>query len=81
MEFNKNPSSERLAVVECGRTDLTKPILAFRNFANSPENAFYYKNDIEYPNSPCGQHADLQFLKLVVYTGCFRRNGKYFRKW
>jgi hypothetical protein len=46
---------------------MTKPILASRNFANSPKNALYYKNDTQYPNSACGEHADLQFLKLFVY--------------
>jgi len=65
MEFNENQSSARRVVVPCGRTDMTKPILASRNFANSPKNALYYKNDTQYPNSPCGQHTDLQFLKLV----------------
>jgi len=67
MEFNENPSSGRRVVVACGRTDITKPIVTSRNFSNSPKNALYYKNDTEYPNSPCGQHADLQFLRLVVY--------------
>jgi len=65
MESNENPSSGR-RVVACGRTDITKPILASGNFANSPKKAPYYKNYIEYPNSPCEQHEDLQFLKLVV---------------
>jgi hypothetical protein len=36
IKFHQNPSSEN-RVVPCGRTDRTKLIVAFRNFANAPE--------------------------------------------
>jgi energy-coupling factor transporter transmembrane protein EcfT len=55
-----------VVVAACGRTDTTKPILASRNFANSPKNALYYKNDTQYPNSACAEHAGLRFFILVV---------------
>jgi hypothetical protein len=35
IKFNQNPSSGS-RVVPCGRTDMTKLIVAFRNFANAP---------------------------------------------
>jgi hypothetical protein len=34
MKFHENPSSG-IRVVPCGRTDMTKLIVAFRNFAKS----------------------------------------------
>jgi hypothetical protein len=37
IKFYENPSSGR-RVVPCGRTDMTKIIAAFRNFANAPKN-------------------------------------------
>ena len=44
MTFHENPSSRR-RVVPCGRmdgqTDMTKLIVAFRNFANLPRKAQY----------------------------------------
>ena len=40
LQFCENPFSDSL-VVPCGRTDLTKPIAAFRNFANALENGCY----------------------------------------
>jgi hypothetical protein len=43
VRFNQNPSSGS-RVVSCGRTegqtDMTKLIVAFRNFANAPKNQF-----------------------------------------
>jgi len=68
MESNENPSSGRRVVVACGRTDITKPIIVSGNFANSPKNALYCKNDIEYP-------------KFTVWTTCrssiFKGGGIY----
>ena len=37
IKFHQNPSSGS-RVVPCGRTDMTKLIVAFRNFANVPKN-------------------------------------------
>ena len=37
IKFYQNPSSGSL-VVTCGQTAMTKLIVAFRNFANAPEN-------------------------------------------
>jgi hypothetical protein len=37
IKFHQNPSSGSL-VVTCGQTDMTMLIVAFRNFANAPEN-------------------------------------------
>jgi hypothetical protein len=37
MKFNQNPSIGS-RVVSCGQTDMTKLIVAFRNFANAPKN-------------------------------------------
>ena len=37
IKFNKNPSSGS-RVVPCGQMDMTKLIVAFRNFANAPKN-------------------------------------------
>jgi hypothetical protein len=37
MKFNENPSSGS-RVVACGRTDVTKLIVALRSFANAPKN-------------------------------------------
>jgi hypothetical protein len=37
IKFHENPSSGS-GVVACGRTDMTKLIVAFRNFANGPKN-------------------------------------------
>ena len=36
IKFHQNPSSGS-RVVPCGRTDMTKPIVAFRNFVNAPK--------------------------------------------
>ena len=36
IKFHENPSSGS-RVVPCGRTDMMKLIVAFRNFANAPE--------------------------------------------
>jgi hypothetical protein len=38
IKFHENPSSES-RLVPCGRTDMTKLIVAFRNFANAPKNS------------------------------------------
>jgi len=37
IKFRENPSSGS-RVVPCGRTDMTKLIVAFRNFTNAPKN-------------------------------------------
>jgi hypothetical protein len=37
MKFNQNPSSGS-RVVQCGQTEMTKLVVAFRNFANAPKN-------------------------------------------
>jgi hypothetical protein len=37
IKFHENPSSGS-RVVPCGRTDVTKLIVAYRNFANTPRN-------------------------------------------
>jgi hypothetical protein len=37
IKFYKNLSSGS-RVIPCGRTDITKPVVAFRNFANAPKN-------------------------------------------
>jgi hypothetical protein len=39
IKFHENPSSGS-RVVPCERTDMTKLIVAFRNFANAPKNVF-----------------------------------------
>ena len=36
IKFHENPSCGR-RVVQCGRTDMTKLIVVFRNFANAPQ--------------------------------------------
>jgi hypothetical protein len=36
MKFHENPSSGN-GVDPCGRTDMTKLMVAFRNFANAPK--------------------------------------------
>ena len=36
IKFHENSSSES-RVVSCGRTDMTKLIVAYRNFANAPK--------------------------------------------
>ena len=41
IKFNENPSSGS-RVIPCGRTDMTKPIVAFRNFANAPKKTYLY---------------------------------------
>jgi len=38
IKFHENPSS-RSRVVPCGQADMTKLIVAFRNFANQPKNS------------------------------------------
>jgi hypothetical protein len=38
IKFHQNPSNGS-RVVTCGQTDMTKPTVAFRNFANAPRNA------------------------------------------
>ena len=43
---DENPSSGS-RVVPCGRTDMTKPIAAFRNFGNAPKNKL--TNGVLYP--------------------------------
>ena len=40
IKFYENPSSGS-RVVPCGQTDMTKPIVAFRNFVNAPEDSLY----------------------------------------
>jgi hypothetical protein len=40
IKFNQNPSSGS-QVVPCGQTDMTKLIVAFRNFANGPKKLIY----------------------------------------
>ena len=37
MKFHQNSSNGR-RVVPCGQTDMTKLVVAFRNFANTPKN-------------------------------------------
>jgi hypothetical protein len=37
INFHENPSIGS-RVVPCGQTDMTKLVVAFRNFANAPEN-------------------------------------------
>jgi hypothetical protein len=39
-KFHQNPSSGS-RVVPCGQTDMTKLIVAFRNFANAPNKSLY----------------------------------------
>jgi hypothetical protein len=41
MEFYQNLSSGS-RVVPCGQTDMTKLIVAFRNFANAPKNSTFF---------------------------------------
>ena len=49
IKFHENPSSE--SRVPCGRTDITKHIVAFRNFSNGPKNAGVYC-DVEGRQNP-----------------------------
>jgi hypothetical protein len=46
IEFHENPSNGSI-VVSCWRIDMTKPIAAFRNFANAP----YNNNSVEWKHS------------------------------
>jgi len=39
IKFNENPSSGS-RVVPCGRTDITKLMVAFRNSANAPKKTY-----------------------------------------
>ena len=41
IKFHENPSSESRTVAWDGRKDVTKLIVAFRNFANAPKNSAY----------------------------------------
>ena len=44
IKFHENPSSES-RVVACGRTEMTKLRVAFRNFANSPDKKLLNANE------------------------------------
>ena len=51
IKFHENPSSGS-RVVPCGRTDITKLIVDFRNFANAPnkrigEQRYFRTSDID----------------------------------
>ena len=50
IKFHEHPSNES-RVVPCGRTNITKQIIAFRNFANAPKNAGVYC-DVEGTTEP-----------------------------
>jgi hypothetical protein len=41
IKFYENPSIGS-RIVACGRTDMTKLIVAFRNFANAPKKCIYF---------------------------------------
>jgi hypothetical protein len=41
IKFHENPSSGK-QVVPFGQTDMTKLIIAFRNFANAPKNELFF---------------------------------------
>ena len=43
--FNENPSIGS-RIVSCGRTDMTKLIVTFRNFAKAPKRWEYLKDEI-----------------------------------
>jgi len=45
IKFHENPYIGS-RVVACGRTDMTKLIVAFRNFANAPKRWEYLKGEI-----------------------------------
>jgi len=51
IKLHENPSSES-RVVACERTNITKQMVAFRNFANAPKNAGVYR-DVEGTTEPC----------------------------
>jgi len=44
-KFHENPSSGN-QVVPCGQTEVTKLIMAFRNFANAPKNERFCDSNI-----------------------------------
>jgi len=53
IKFHENPSNGS-RVVACGRTEMMKLIVAFRNFANAPNyQVIYmnYSNITQFPNS------------------------------
>jgi len=64
--FHENPSSGS-RVFPCrqtdGRAEMTKPIVAFRNFANAPKNR--YKSD----TARRGQYTLLYFISRYATTG------------
>ena len=56
IKFRQNPSSGS-RVVPCGQTDMTKVIVAFRNFTNAPKKGEFIV--------PCGSLLESQELYLL----------------
>jgi hypothetical protein len=89
INFHENPSSGR-RVVPCEQTDMTKLIVAFRNFANAPKTSqlLMYREIIavcsqihtKHTNTLCGQSVGVLMLNLVadLYT---ITKGLYTVKW
>jgi len=64
IKFHENPSSGS-RVVPCGRTDMTKLIVAFSNFANAPKKQTRTKNSTllkTFSNST--KHVDAEFFHV-----------------
>jgi len=77
IKFHENPSSGSW-VVPCGRTDMTKLIVSFRNFANAPNNKrtkqtpriFRYRNKVHFHwhNLNGLQHDRVKWRTLLLMT-------------
>ena len=71
IKFNQNPSSGN-RVVPCGRTDMTKLIVAFHSFANAPRNVHGYhctfiSTDIIETNSPTTSDRVMLVVRYCQY--------------
>jgi hypothetical protein len=70
IKFNQNPSSSS-RVVSRGRTDMTKIIFAFRNFANVPKDHFYNifpLMKINLPSKCCSNTRKFRVIKLRYFV-------------
>ena len=68
IKFHQNPSSGS-QVIPYGQTDMTKLIVAFRNFANAPNNQ--HITSLDRYDAPTQQ---LRSLKMASYKAETRRN-------
>ena len=65
IKFHENPSSES-RVVPCGPTDMTKLIVAFRNFVNAPKTLHYAQR--MYVCDLYGSHKKEQLFTYIALT-------------